>query len=79
MPWAARFLRCSFCGADRRQVARLIAGQRGYICERCVASCIEITEREECGVGADAGEATVSGLGSAVTEPDDRAPSRRSA
>jgi len=28
-------LRCSFCGADRRDVAKLIAGPRVFICDGC--------------------------------------------
>jgi ATP-dependent protease Clp ATPase subunit len=29
-------LHCSFCGRDRRQVAKLIAGPGVYICSECV-------------------------------------------
>lgn len=35
--------RCSFCGKDQDQVARLIAGPgKVYICNECVALCGEI-------------------------------------
>ena len=30
-------LRCSFCGKTERQVAKLVAGPRVYICDECVA------------------------------------------
>ena len=36
MPWR-RSLRCSFCGKDERQVAKLVAGPRVYICDGCAA------------------------------------------
>ena len=31
-----RKLRCSFCGRDETQVAKLVAGPRVYICDSCV-------------------------------------------
>ncbi len=32
-------LRCSFCGKDSKQVAKLIAGPSVFICDECVALC----------------------------------------
>ena len=32
-------VRCSFCGKDSRQVAKLIAGPSVFICDACVALC----------------------------------------
>lgn len=33
---------CSFCGKNQRQVEKLIAGERAYICSECVSVCSEI-------------------------------------
>ena len=32
-----RKLKCSFCGKSAAQVAKLVAGRRGYICDVCAA------------------------------------------
>jgi ClpX C4-type zinc finger protein len=32
-----RKLKCSFCGKSELQVAKLVAGRRGYICDVCAA------------------------------------------
>ena len=37
-----RLLKCSFCGKSEKQVARLIAGAHGHICDDCVGSCVAI-------------------------------------
>ena len=42
-----RTLRCSFCGRSEREVAKLIAGAKGHICDRCVRLCDAIIKREE--------------------------------
>ena len=34
--------KCSFCGKDQDQVARLIAGPGVHICEECVRPCVDI-------------------------------------
>jgi ATP-dependent Clp protease ATP-binding subunit ClpX len=34
--------RCSFCGKDEDQVAKLIAGPSVFICDECVGLCREI-------------------------------------
>ncbi len=40
-------IRCSFCGRDKEQVARLIAGPPGvYICVECVDLCNDILQEE---------------------------------
>lgn len=36
---------CSFCGATRKDVAKLISGPRVFICETCVAEAIRFTQR----------------------------------
>jgi ATP-dependent Clp protease ATP-binding subunit ClpX len=46
-------LRCSFCGKTQKQVLKLIAGPGVYICDECVALCIEIIAEE---VAEDLGE-----------------------
>ncbi len=38
----ADVLQCSFCGAQARKVAKLIAGPGVYICSKCVTLCAEI-------------------------------------
>ena len=43
-PKAREVLRCSFCGKKQREVATLIAGPGVYICDECVALCVEIIE-----------------------------------
>ena len=48
-------LRCSFCGKDREDVSKLIAGPGVYICNHCVDLCNEIIV-EEVGKGAMAFE-----------------------
>jgi ATP-dependent Clp protease ATP-binding subunit ClpX len=36
---------CSFCGKDKQQVQRLIAGPKGvFICDECVELCNQILE-----------------------------------
>lgn len=41
-----RMLRCSFCGKPQELVYKLIAGPGVYICDECVASCMDIIEGE---------------------------------
>lgn len=41
-----RILRCSFCGKPQDLVYKLIAGPGVYICDECVASCMEIIDGE---------------------------------
>ncbi len=36
------FLRCSFCLKLEAEVARIIAGPGSFICNECVALCVEI-------------------------------------
>lgn len=35
-------LRCSFCNKSQRDVKKLIAGPRVYICDECVGICVDI-------------------------------------
>ena len=37
---------CSFCGKPRPELRRLIAGPCVYVCDQCVALCVEILEDE---------------------------------
>jgi|GEM_PF-3041786 len=39
-------LRCSFCGKEQIQVAKLIAGSGVYICGECIALCFTILNEE---------------------------------
>ena len=39
-----RRLACSFCGRDNADVAKLVAGPRVYICDRCVAIASRLME-----------------------------------
>jgi ATP-dependent Clp protease ATP-binding subunit ClpX len=41
---AKRRLACSFCGRDDAEVAKLVAGPRVYICDRCVAIASRLME-----------------------------------
>ncbi len=38
---------CSFCGKNQKEVKKLIAGPRVYICNECIKLCGEIIEDEE--------------------------------
>jgi hypothetical protein len=38
-------LRCSFCHRRDDDVARLVAGASGYICDECVTKCVAILEQ----------------------------------
>lgn len=37
--------RCSFCTKDKTEVEQLIAGPGAYICDECVATCVDILAR----------------------------------
>jgi ATP-dependent Clp protease ATP-binding subunit ClpX len=39
-------LRCSFCGKDQDDVARLVAGPGVYICDECIEVCSEIISED---------------------------------
>jgi ATP-dependent protease Clp ATPase subunit len=39
-----RTLRCSFCRRKNKDVAKLVAGARGYICDRCAHECVRIMD-----------------------------------
>lgn len=43
---SADLLKCSFCGKSQKQVRKLIAGPRVYICDECIELCNEIIEEE---------------------------------
>jgi hypothetical protein len=40
-PTAATDFHCSFCGRSRQEVQKLISGPRVFICNYCVATCIQ--------------------------------------
>lgn len=40
-------IKCSFCGKDSSQVARIIAGPDAYICNECIDLCSEIIDHEK--------------------------------
>lgn len=39
-------IRCSFCGKEQRQVAKIIAGSGVYICDECITLCFTIVHEE---------------------------------
>ncbi|HJZ77565.1 MAG TPA: ClpX C4-type zinc finger protein [Vicinamibacterales bacterium] len=39
-----RTLRCSFCRRSDHEVEKLVAGARGYICDRCAREVMRIIE-----------------------------------
>lgn len=39
-----RVLRCSFCGKDETQVAKLVAGPKVFICDVCTAAAARIID-----------------------------------
>jgi hypothetical protein len=41
----SRKLACSFCGKGEADVAKLVAGLRAYICDRCAAEAIRIMDQ----------------------------------
>jgi len=43
-PFKDKQLHCSFCGKSESQVDRLIAGQKLYICNKCIELCNEIIQ-----------------------------------
>jgi len=47
-----RSLACSFCGRRESEVAKLVAGPRVYICDRCVAIAKHIMDRSDNGEAA---------------------------
>jgi hypothetical protein len=42
-----RVLRCSFCNKSQRDVKKLIAGPRVFICDECVDICVTIITEEK--------------------------------
>ena len=43
---AAEGLRCSFCNKCQREVKKLIAGPKVFICDECVDICLDIIEED---------------------------------
>jgi hypothetical protein len=44
-----RSRRCSFCGKSEKQVAKLLGGAHGHICDVCVGACNRILETTPAG------------------------------
>jgi ClpX C4-type zinc finger len=44
---------CSFCGKSQDQVAQIIAGANGHICDECVALCNDIVTNAAVDAGSD--------------------------
>ncbi len=40
-------LKCSFCGRDQVEVAKLVSGRRAYICDECVAAAQRILDGDD--------------------------------
>jgi hypothetical protein len=40
----SKTLCCSFCGKSRHEVEKLVAGPRVFICDSCVALCVEVLD-----------------------------------
>lgn len=38
--------RCTFCGKTERQVRKLVAGPNAFICDECIALCVDIISEE---------------------------------
>ena len=60
-------LRCSFCGKPQSQVARLVAGPDVYICDECIAICLDILKE-----GAEAEGQPVAGQSEGYKLPKPR-------
>ena len=41
-----KLLKCSFCGKNETQVAKLVAGPRVYICNECVSAAAKLMEED---------------------------------
>jgi ATP-dependent protease Clp ATPase subunit len=37
---------CSFCGVVRRQVKKLLSGPRVFICDNCIATCVDLLAKK---------------------------------
>ena len=48
-----RRLKCSFCRWSDKEVTKLVAGARGYICDRCAHEAVRIMETTSPGAAAD--------------------------
>lgn len=46
-PLKPSLIHCSFCGQSQKQVRKIIAGPRVYICDECVKSCVEVLELDD--------------------------------
>ncbi|HSC50760.1 MAG TPA: ClpX C4-type zinc finger protein [Gaiellaceae bacterium] len=42
LPRSEEATRCSFCGKDKSDVRKLVAGPGVHICDECIALCVEI-------------------------------------
>jgi ATP-dependent Clp protease ATP-binding subunit ClpX len=60
-----RKLACSFCGKSAAQVAKLVAGRRGYICDVCAAEAHRIMSEWDPGAAGPAAPQSTS-LGATI-------------
>lgn len=61
-----KLYKCNFCGKTRKQVRKLIAGPNVYICDECIALCLEMCyEPEEEGHPVTFGDFDIFPKGSA--------------
>ena len=44
--YAPKEFHCSFCGKARSQVKKLISGPRVFICDNCVATCVDLLAKK---------------------------------
>ena len=56
-------MRCAFCSKNVDDVQKLIAGPEVFICDECVAVCVDILRDDERSEGASAGSQVDRGIG----------------
>jgi hypothetical protein len=39
-----KYLRCSFCGKDEKEVKKMLAGPDAFICDECIEECGSVIE-----------------------------------
>ena len=55
-----RRLSCSFCRRSNKDVAKLVAGARGYICDRCAHEAVRIMESTTTGEAGSGAQTNVA-------------------
>lgn len=64
----SKLLSCSFCGKSQKQVVKLIAGPGVYICDECIALCVEIIADESGAMAGDEASAAAHRLHAELQE-----------